>query len=118
VLLVTGDSASCREGRTLLGEGLTTVEVKQGFGLTTARNVAPKRAREMIEDGAKRALGDLSAVPPYDPGRPCEVKVEYKHTAAVDKVRRAPRVDVLGPRTVVSRADDWWTAWRQFFFFN
>jgi D-amino peptidase len=118
VLLVTGDTAACREGRELLGEGLTTVEVKQGFGVTTARNIAPKRARRLIEDGAKRALGDLSAVPPYDPGRPCEVKVEYKHTAAVDKVRRAAGVEVLDPRTVVSRADDWWTAWRQFFFFN
>ena len=118
VLLVTGDSASCREGRALLGEGLTTVEVKQGFGMTAARNIAPKRARELIEAGAKQALSDLSAVPPYDPGRPCEVKVEYKNTAAVDRVRRAPGVEVLDPRTVVSRADDWWAAWRQFFFFN
>ena len=32
VLLVTGDDASCREGRELLGEGLTTVSVKRGLG--------------------------------------------------------------------------------------
>ena len=30
VLLVTGDEASCREGRRLLGDRLTTVAVKQG----------------------------------------------------------------------------------------
>src|SRR5919202_5691767 len=32
VLLVTGDEASCREGKALLGEGLTTVPVKWGLG--------------------------------------------------------------------------------------
>src|SRR5207244_8343637 len=32
VLLVTGDRAVCREGRELLGEGLTTGEVKEGPG--------------------------------------------------------------------------------------
>ncbi len=118
VLLVTGDTASCREGRTLLGEGLTTVEVKQGIGSAAARNIAPKRARELIEEGAKRALSDLSAVAPYDPGRPCEVKVEFKMTSPVDRLRRAAGVEVLDARTIVSRADDWWAAWRQFFFFN
>src|SRR5436309_14758122 len=77
VLLVTGDRSVCHEGRELLGDGLTTVEVKVGIGRFSARNVAPVRAREMIEDGAKRALKDLSAVKPYDPGRPCEIEVEF-----------------------------------------
>ena len=34
---------------------------------------------------------------------------------AVDKLRRHG-VEVKGDRRVVSRADDWWTAWQQFFF--
>src|SRR6059036_3823174 len=59
VLLVTGDGATCDEARGLLGEGLTTVEVKQGIGTSSARLLAPKRARELIEDGARRALSDL-----------------------------------------------------------
>jgi D-amino peptidase len=32
VALVTGDRAVCKEGRELLGDGLTTVEVKEGLG--------------------------------------------------------------------------------------
>src|SRR5919197_634358 len=51
VLLVTGDAATCAEGTALLGPGLTTVAVKQGLGRFSARNVAPRRARELIEDG-------------------------------------------------------------------
>src|SRR5438874_5665558 len=61
VLLVTGDRAVCREATELLGERLTTVEVKVGLGPFSARNVTPARARELIEEGAKQALQDLEA---------------------------------------------------------
>ena len=116
VLLVTGDDASCREGSALLGDGLTTVAVKRGTGKFGARQIPPARAREMIEDGARRALANLSAVPPYDPGRPAEIRVTYNFTDTADRAARKPGVERVGPRTIVSRADDWWTAWSQFFF--
>jgi D-amino peptidase len=116
VLLVTGDRAVCREGRELLGDGLTTVEVKEGLGAQAARMLSPKRARELIEDGAKRALADLKAVSPYDPGKPCEIKVEYKGTNPPRRLRFQPGVEQVDDRTIVSHAEDWWTAWKQFFF--
>src|SRR6476646_4873803 len=116
VLLVTGDQAACREGSELLGDGLTTVQVKRGTGVQSARNLVPSRAREAIEAGAKQALGDLNAVGPYDPGKPCEIKVEYKWTDPVAKLRYRHGVEILDDRSIVSRADDWWTAWKQFFF--
>jgi D-amino peptidase len=116
VVLVTGDRAVCREAEALLGGGLTTVEVKEGLGTFTARMLAPKRARELVEEGAKRALRELEAVEPYDPGKPCEIKVEYKGTAPPQKLRFQTGVELLDDRTIVSRADDWWTAWKQFFF--
>jgi D-amino peptidase len=116
VLLVTGDEAVCREGRELLGDGLTTVAVKRGFGATTALHIAPLRARELVEEGAKRALADLSAVAPYDPGKPCEIRAEFKSTKAFDEYLLKPGVEEAGDRTVVSRADDWWTAWKRFYF--
>lgn len=118
VVLVTGDEAVCREARGLLGDGLTTVAVKRGIGVFSARQIPPLRAREMIEKGAKRSLEDLSAVAPYDPGRPCEIRVEYKQTRAVDKLRHVQGVEVVGPREIVVRGDDWWTAWQRFFFFD
>ena len=116
VLLVTGDDATCAEGKALLGEGLTTVAVKRGLGRYSARQIPPLRARELIEDGARRALSDLGAVKPYDPGRPCEIEVEFVVTEGLDKRRRKPGLEVRGDRRIASRADDWWTAWQQFFF--
>jgi D-amino peptidase len=116
VVLVTGDEAVCREATALLGDAVTTVSVKEGLGTYSARMLAPKRARELIEAGAEQALSDPSAVAPYDPGKPCEIKVEYKGTAAPQKLRFQPGVELVDDRMIVSRADDWWTAWKQFFF--
>jgi D-amino peptidase len=116
VLLVTGDRAVCREGRALLGDALTTVEVKEGLGRFSARQIPALRARGLIEDGAKRALKDLAAVKPYDPGRPCEIRVAFTSPDRLEEYRNRRGVEVLDPLTIVSRADDWWSAWSQFFF--
>jgi D-amino peptidase len=115
VVLVTGDDAVCREAVELLGAGLTTVSVKKGTGSFGARQVAPLRARTLIEEGARRSLADLKAVVPYEPGKPCEVKVEFKSTSAFTEYARKPGVETIGDRLIASRADDWWTAWKQFF---
>ena len=116
VLLVTGDEAACREAKALLGDGLTTVAVKEGLSALSARMLAPARARELVEAGAKQAVSKLQAVEPYDPGKPSEIRVEFKSTIPASKLRFRAGVELVDPRTIVSRGDDWWTAWRQFFF--
>jgi D-amino peptidase len=116
VLLVTGDLASCREGKELLGQGLTTVSVKQGLGRFSARQLPAPVARERIEAGARQALENLSAVAPYNPGEPCEITVDFNTSDHVEKYRYRSGVEITEPRQIVSRAQDWWSAWRQFFF--
>ena len=116
IALVTGDRAACAEASALLGPALTTVAVKEGLGSVSARMIPPVRARELIEDGARRGLEDLAAVSPYDPGSPCEIKVEFKRTGPADRLRFAPGVERLDGRTIRVQADRWWDAWKLFFF--
>jgi D-amino peptidase len=116
VLLVTGDRATCREATALLGDGLTTVEVKTGLGRFSARSLPALKAREVIEDGAKRALKDLKAVQPYDPGRPCEIEISFTSPDRVVEYRNRKNVEQTGPLTVVARGDTWWEAWSGFYF--
>src|SRR5262249_15866447 len=118
VLLVTGDRATCDEARALLGDGLTTVSVKEGLGQFGARQIPARRARELVEDGARRALAALTAGRPYGPGSPCTIEVEYKTSAAVDRLRRVKGVEIVDDRRIRSTADTWWSAWQQFFFFD
>jgi D-amino peptidase len=116
VLMVTGDRATCNEARTLLGDALTTVEVKVGLGRFSARSKTAQAARELIEDAAKRALKDMKAVPPYRPGSPCEIKIEFTFVDRLVEYRNRRGVEQLDDLTLVSRADDWWSAWSQFYF--
>jgi D-amino peptidase len=116
VVLVTGDRAVCREATALLGPGLTTVEVKEGLGRFSARSKTPQRARALIEEASREALRDPSVVPPYDPGRPCEIEIVFTTPDRLDEYRNRRGVEEKGSLTLVSRADDWWTAWSQFFF--
>ncbi|MGH2786492.1 MAG: M55 family metallopeptidase [Actinomycetota bacterium] len=115
VLLVTGDEATCVEATELLGNGLTTVPVKTGLGRFSARHLAPVRARMLIEQAARKALADLDAVDPYDPGSPCEIEVELAQPEHADEYRHREGVDLVNARTVRSRADDWWTAWQRLY---
>jgi len=116
VLLVTGDDAVCREARALLGGGLTTVAVKKGIGQFSARQFPALKARELIEEGAKNALKDLGAVKPYNPGRPCEIEVQFHTPARLVEYRNRRGTEQTDDLTLISRADDWWTAWSQFYF--
>jgi D-amino peptidase len=116
VLLVTGDRATCNEARALLGDGLTTAEVKVGLGRYSARNLPAVRARELIEERACAALKDLTAVQPYDPGRPCEIEIDFTSPDRLEEYRNRKNVEVTGPRSIVARGDDWWQAWSGFYF--
>jgi D-amino peptidase len=114
VLLVTGDRAVCREAAALL-PGVTTVEVKEGLGRFSARSKTPAEARRLIEEGARQALQDLTAVRPYDPGRPCEIEVVFTTPDRLEEYRHRRGVEVTGPASLVSRGDDWWQAWSAFY---
>lgn len=113
VLLVTGDTAVCRESSALLGDGLTTVAVKKGLSRYSARNIPPVRARKMIEEGAYQALQNLTAVKPYVPAKPTKITIEVDTPDKASDFKGRYGVEFIEPLKVVSSADDWMTAWNQ-----
>jgi D-amino peptidase len=113
VTLITGDEATCREGRALLGDGLHAVAVKRGLGRYSARNVPPQQARAMIEDGAKRALTSPIAVKPYVPARPTTIGVDLGTVDSAKEFMGRHGVEFENPLKIVSRGKDWMEAWNQ-----
>ena len=111
VLLVTGDEATCLEAKNLLGPGITTVAVKKGLSRYSARQVPPVRARQMIEDGARRSLQNLQAVKPYIPQRPTSITVELGTVDSAKQFRGRHNVEITEPLKVVSRGQTWMEAW-------
>jgi len=88
------------------------VAAETGNEISAARNIAPLRARQLIEENAEKALNKLDAVKPYDPGRPAEIEVEFMSPNEVAKYRGRQGVEITGPESLVVRAADWWSAWR------
>ncbi len=116
IVLVTGDDVACREATELLGAELVTVAVKTGLGRNSARNLPPVRVRELIEAAAREAVERRDRARPYDPGKPCEVVAVLAAPDLAERYRYRHGVELVDGVTVASRAEDWWTAWRQFFF--
>lgn len=112
-LLVTGDAAVCREAQELLGGEVTTVAVKRGLTRYSARQIPPVRARQMIEEGAKRALQNLKAVKPYVPVKPTTLSIELSTVDKAAEFMGRHGVEVVAPLKVVSRGKDWMEAWNQ-----
>ena len=104
VLLVTGDEAACGEARELLGDGADDGRGQAGpRPLQRAHVRAAARARAdrgRREAGALRSEGGR----PYDPGSPCEIKVEYKRTPTPQTVLRASRASSSSTRARSSPA--------------
>lgn len=111
ILLVTGDEATCREARKLLGNKLTTVAVKRGLSRYSARQIPPVRARQRIEAGARKALQNLNAVKPYQPKRPVAITIDLGTVDSTDRFRGRPGVKIVGPLKVISRGKNWMEAW-------
>ncbi len=113
MVLVTGDDHACAEARGLLGEGPVTVQVKEGLGRTSARNLAPARARKMIEEGARRALENVGACRPLRFESPVAVRFEIAQANHMEAYLGMDGVEIERPRTVISRGADFWEAWRR-----
>lgn len=62
-LMVTGDTAACREAEALL-PGVTAVAVKEGYSRYSALSWSPTRAREMIRGAAHDCIARRAKVKP------------------------------------------------------
>ena len=113
VALITGDDATCREGRELLGDKLGTVAVKRGLSRYSARNIPPVRARRMIQEGVEAALRGRKWPAPYVPAKPTTISINLGTVDSAKQFRGRAGVEIVEPLKVISRGNDWMQAWDQ-----
>jgi len=78
VILVTGDEAACREARATLGDDLPTVAVKKGISREAAILLAPEETRELLIEGARRAVAALPHRKPYKISLPVKLRTRRR----------------------------------------
>ena len=87
VILVTGDTATCKEAKELLPH-VETVAVKEGYSRTCAKIIPPVTAREMIKKGVKKALKRIKSMKAYEVKFPVKARIEFQTTDVADGYER------------------------------
>lgn len=114
VVLVTGDSAVAAEAKALI-PSVHTVAVKEATGASAARNLHPKKARDLIRAEATKAMNDAKSIAPLRARTPVEVVVEFKNTTAADFAAMIPSVRRVGGTRLEFEANDYADAFRTFY---
>ena len=95
VVMVTGDTAACREGREFLGEKIVTAAVKEGYSEQYGMLLAPEAAHDLIRAGAKEAMTRVSQCKPFVMDLPIKGRLRFPDKSTADNFggRRSKRVD-------------------------
>ncbi len=103
-IMLSGDTAACREFHELVPEG-ECAEVKKGVSRTAAWMLSHSAACALINETARRAMQRLPQIKPYKLAGPVEVKVE--HTVQGTPLNPPHEgIERLNDRTWVFRAKD------------
>ena len=108
VVLVSGDTAVCRQAGEVLGKDVVTVAVKEAYGRTAAKLVPMLEARQKIEAGAKEALAKLGGAKPFKMPAPYTFEIGYHVSAQADMgAMLLPNIKRVDARTLAFTADDY-----------
>jgi D-amino peptidase len=114
-VFVSGDEATCREVRAFVGESIVTASVKKGLHRFAARSLAPSDACILIENKVHEALTHRDRWPaPVKVAPPVEFRVQLQTPDKSREYIGKTGVEILDARTVVSRGDNFWQVWDQF----
>ncbi len=111
VVLVTGDSVVTKEAQELLGK-VTTVTVKEPRSQFSALCLHPSKARELIKEGAKKALEHFALAEPLVPEKPSTVRLEFHTSGQADGASIMPGAVRIDPVTVEFTGKDYLEAYR------
>ncbi|MFL5771172.1 MAG: M55 family metallopeptidase [Chloroflexota bacterium] len=113
--LVTGDDALAEEVADWL-PWAERVVVKDAAGGSSAASLHPEAARELVCDGAAKAVRRAAAgeLRPLDVERPVVIEVEYVNGVTADFAAIVPGAERFGDRGVRFEAPDPVTAYRGF----
>jgi len=114
VVLVSGDDKTAAETAAFLGDEVETVVVKKAIGRHAARSLSQVRVQQMLQEAARRALGDLSRFKPLVLPGSIEMELEFVGTEQADRAQLLPGVERTGPRTVTARGSNFLELFRLF----
>jgi len=107
VILLTGDSETCSQARTVLGNELVTAAVKDAVGRYAARMLPSGEARARLKAAAKEAFLKKDKIPAFRLNPPFVFDVEFNNSAQAETPLLLPGVKRTSARGVTFTAGDY-----------
>ena len=104
LVAVIGDEALAEEVKAFVPE-VEAVVVKRGLSRRAALSIHPKKARELIYAGVKRALENAAKVAPLKLSEPITMEIDFKDSNMAETAALIPGVSRPYPRTISYTGD-------------
>ncbi len=111
VALLAGDDIVCADARKRF-KGVYAAEIKKAIDRYTANSLSLKKAGELIEDQAEKAVKDLKSMEPYKV-EPVTFEVEFKETCSAHMCELFPQVKRLNAKTIQISGDNYLQTYKQ-----
>ncbi len=114
VILVSGDQAACEEAEMYNG-AIEKAVVKWGITRTSAVSVSPIKARQIIRQSAKKAIGRLKEIKPVKLEGRCELTIEFISSASAFIWQNKSGIETVDPRTIKIKGNSFIDVWNRFY---
>ncbi|MBN1682801.1 M55 family metallopeptidase [Candidatus Bathyarchaeota archaeon] len=108
-VFISGDEAVAYEAQNFVPE-ISTAIVKWAVGRLSAKCLHPKKARKVIYDNVKEALGKVNKIEPFWVNAPVEVRVIWSTPTMADAVSILPYMDRVNGFSTKAVFEDYPTA--------
>jgi D-amino peptidase len=107
VIMLSGDTTTCEQAKSVLGQGLVTAAVKEAAGRFAARLYPLEQARARLREAAREALGKRTSFQPFRIAGPYTVDVDFHNSAQAELPLLLPGVTRTGARSVSVSGTDY-----------
>jgi len=107
VVMLSGDDETCAQAKSILGNELVTVAVKNAVGRTAARLLPRAEALKLLKQGAKDAYLKRNGVAPFKLNPPYTFELDFHNSAQAEIPLLIRGVKRTAPRSVAFSADDY-----------
>ena len=106
VIMLSGDTETCAQAKSVLGQDLVAVAVKDAVGRYAAANLPEEVARRRLKEGAKEALLKTENMPVFKPNAPYEFELEFHTSAQAEMPMLVPNIKKTGARGIAFSSTD------------
>ncbi|MEI4769081.1 M55 family metallopeptidase [Psychrobacillus sp. FJAT-51614] len=105
VIFISGCNLTVKEAEECIPNIYQSI-VKETINRTTALNLHPMKARELIKEGTKKAILHYGQIKPFTIDPPYTIKIEFLNTGFTDAVEILPFVKRIEPLAISFENDN------------